>query len=45
MRLVIMSNGDIVEVSDEKEYDRMVKGKWRVNKEDSVVPNYKDLGE
>ena len=44
MRMVIMSNGDIVEVEDDAEYKKMASGKWREAKEDSIVPNYQDLG-
>lgn len=44
MRMVIMSNGDIVEVEDDAEYEKMASGKWREAKEDSIVPNYQDLG-
>lgn len=41
MRMVIMSNGDIVEVEDDAEYEKMASGKWREAKEDSIVPSYK----
>jgi len=44
MRMVIMSNGDIVEVDDDAEYEKMASGKWKEAKEDSIVPKYKDLG-
>lgn len=44
IRMVIMSNGDIVEVEDDAEYEKMASGKWREAKEDSIVPRYKDLG-
>lgn len=44
VRLVIMSNGDIVEVSDDTEYEKMASGKWRENPEDSITPDYKNLG-
>ena len=44
VRMVIMSNGDIVEVADDAEYAKMASGKWRQAKEDSNVPDYKNLG-
>ena len=44
IRMVIMSNGDIVEVDDDAEYEKMASGKWKEAKEDSIVPKYKDLG-
>ena len=44
IRMVIMSNGDIIEVEDDAEYEKMASGKWREAKEDSIVPRYKDLG-
>ncbi len=44
VRLVIMSNGDIVEVSDDAEYKKMASGKWKENREDSTTPDYGKLG-
>ncbi len=41
MRMVIMSNGDIVEVEDDAEYEKMASGKWKEAKEDSIVPDYR----
>lgn len=45
VRMVIMSNGDIVEVQEEAEYEKMASGKWKQSKEDSDVPKYEKLGE
>ncbi len=44
VRMVIMSNGDIVEVQDEAEYEKMASGKWKPAKKDSGVPDYRNLG-
>lgn len=44
VRMVIMSNGDIVEVEDDAEYEKMASGKWKEAKGDSIVSEYDDLG-